>query len=105
MSEQIIDATDESPIEGVLSDIDYTELKENRLNQWKSSVEAELQSLLIEANTIQNLITSSKTTAKKVFYTKKIKKLNQYVLKYVEALQRLQSTLPEGSTDDVAITG
>jgi hypothetical protein len=74
--------------------------------QWKSVVESQLNSMLVQASELQNLLTGSKTSTKKAFYTKKITKLNKHVLQYVGALQQLQHiNSPEGSVDDTNITG
>ena len=76
-------------------------LKDLRKEQWKETIEAGLQQLIIEAAKIRKNITEAKTKTKAKYFQKKFDKVSAQVRQYVAALQRLGTPiLPEGTEDD-----
>lgn len=87
---QTDDTQDDYDLEPVDGEID---LKEVRKQQWRELIEAELQTLIIEAAKLRKCITDAKTTTKKEFYGKRFKKVSNQIRQYVGALQRLGSPI------------
>lgn len=88
MSENI-EMTNENVVDEQPALVESVDLKEARKQQWRTAIEAELQSLIKNAAQIRTKITTAKTKYKKEFYTKKFDKINAQVRQYLGALQRL----------------
>jgi len=66
------------------------EIKDARLEEWKESIQKELQRLVMMASLIRKSIDTAKTQVKKDYYGKKFKKVNAEVLRLVSYLQYMQ---------------
>lgn len=65
-------------------------LKDDRIEQWRGTIEQEIQLLISTAADLRQKMSESKTSTKKQYYTKKFKKISDQVM---QALA-LQSQLP-----------
>ena len=77
--------------------------KIERTQELYNMVESDLQTRLVEASTIQNLINDAKTQTKKCFCNKKFEALTHSIKRNIIMLQKLGALLPqsEGSENDV----
>jgi hypothetical protein len=63
---------------------------EERVGQWTSMMEHDLQQLVRQAAEIQQKINSAKTTTKRKYYEQKFKKTQNDVMSSLATLQRLR---------------
>lgn len=69
---------------------DFSNVKEERLELWRQSIDAELQDLITTAAAIRQEISTAKTETKRKYFSKKFKKISDQVVQ----LLAVQSQLP-----------
>lgn len=74
----------------VTPQLDLSNVKEERLEIWRQSIDAELQDLITTAAAIRQEITTAKTEVKRKYFSKKFKKISDQVMQ----LLAVQSQLP-----------
>lgn len=65
----------------------------NRLNEWDSAINAELQDLITTASNYRQAISSAKTGTKRAFYEKKFKKVQTQIIQMLTAKNQIQARL------------
>lgn len=84
------------------TDIDFSQVKADRIELWRATIDAELQQHITEAAALRQKISESKTDVKRRYYNKKFKKVSDTVMQ----LLAVQSQLPpreSGATTDADI--
>ena len=74
--------------------------KIERLSQFKQSIENDLQPLIMQAAANRKVLDGAKTTTKKAFYTKKFKKTQDLIMRYVSTLQQIEELIRIEGTKD-----
>lgn len=75
----------------------HGDIRANRIKEMSSTAENELQELFNEAAEYQKMINNSKTQTKKLFYTKKFRKVQSLILQAAHTIHYLKQ-LQESST-------
>lgn len=86
--------------------LDFSDVKADRIELWRQTIDAELQSTITEAASLRQKISEAKTDVKRKYYNKKFKKISDQVMQ----LLAVQSQLPPppaaaATTDEPMPTG
>lgn len=78
--------------------LDFSQIKAERMELWRATIDAELQQSITEAANLRQKILESKTEVKRKYYNKKFKKVSDTVMQ----LLVVQNQLPprEATTND-----
>lgn len=88
----VIIGDDENMVQNMTRNQAIDSIVAKRSDQWTAAINAELQSLITEAASIRQNISTAKTQTKRNYYQKKFNKVSVQVRQMVAALQRVQST-------------
>lgn len=75
--------------------IDFSQIKADRIELWRDTIDAELQQAITTASEIRQKLSESKTQVKKDYYNKKFQKVSDTVMQLIA----VKSQLPPESVD------
>lgn len=78
--------------------IDFSQIKADRLDLWRATIDVELQQAITTASELRQKISESKTSFKRKYYNKKFKKVSDTVMQLIA----VKSQLPPAAVDTSA---
>lgn len=85
--------------------IDFSQIKADRLDLWRATIDEELQHAITLASELRQKISESKTVTKRNYYDKKFQKVSDTVMQLIAVKSQLpQSTDTSTSNEPVSPT-
>ncbi len=78
--------------------IDFSQIKADRIELWRETIDAELQEAITTASELRQKISESKTQVKKDYYNKKFSKVSDTVMQLIAVKSQLPPAPADTST-------
>lgn len=78
--------------------IDFSQIKADRIELWRDTIDAELQDAITTASELRQKISESKTQVKKDYYNKKFSKVSDTVMQLIAVKGQLPPPPADTST-------